>query len=703
MVVASCLVGMPAAVARPEATAPTRTAAPASPITVTLLGVTPRLPDPTPSTDPIVFTAQITNTSSEPLTDATLHLERSNPIVRADVLQGAVGGKSLGDIWEPPVEQSDIVATLDPGQSVTRTLTTLPDPSGLCLCQTGVYAVDVVAVATSSSDGSQVRSTARTFIPSFQSKPAPVRVSWIWPLIDRPHRGVSPSVFTDDDLATSASTGGRLDRALKTIELLPDSVRVSLVVDPELIDALSVMAKGYTVRTSAGTTKGTGGPAAQAWLDRLKTIAPREDISLTGYADPDVDAVVNTGLSWSPSLDPQVAARVIKWLGQRSSTISWPVGETLTDRGLDSVVANGSSLVILKDSVLASGTGQVLAPNALAPLPSAGGNAHALVTDTGMEASVAKALSSAGAVNRNQQLTTLLAQLAVRAAGQPDESDYAVLVPPRAVDVQPTQAAAVINSSSQEAWAKSITPAQALATVEPVDHGSLKPSSVSAAAGARMRKVAAAIAAEDSFRDCLASDDAATLLAGYGPAIQRAQSSAWRADPVGGSAYVATITAGINGLRAGIRLVQPPNSQYTLASSDAPLYITVENALTRPVRIRIRVTPALGVQGFSATPRGAQTIPAARDGKPTRITIKVPAHVERTGRFRITVQLETPSGGALGRAVPLKVRSNAFGTLALWITGIAFAILVLAILIRLLRRVRARRRKRPVATIAPAT
>lgn len=320
-----------------------------------------------------------------------------------------------------------------------------------------------------------------------------------------------------------------------------------------------------------------------------------------------------------------------------------------------------------------------------------------------MEASVTKALSSAGAANRNQPLTTLLAQLAVRAAGQPDQSHYAVLVPPRSVDVQPTQAAAVINSSSQEAWAKSITPAQALATVEPVDHGSLKPATVNAAAGARMRKVAAVTAAEDSFRGCLASDDAAILLAGYGPAIQRAQSSAWRADPVGGTAYVGTITAGINRLRAGIRLVQPPNSQYTLASSDAPLYITVENSLARPVRIRIRVTPALGVQGFSAAPHGAQTIPAARDGNPTRITIKVPAHVERTGRFRITVQLETPSGGALGRAVPLKVRSNAFGTLALWITGIAFAILVLAILIRLLRRVRARRRKRPVPTIAPAT
>ncbi len=670
---------------------------------MTLVGLTPRLPASSPSVDPIVFTVQVTNTGSAAVSELSLQLQRGDPLTRTDYLEQAINGQPLNQDTMQYTAAQPVADTLAPGKSITAAVRTVADPTGLCLCNSGVYAVDVVASAISSDD-SQVRGSARTFLPSFLAKPEPVQVSWIWPLIDRPHRGVSPAVFTDDELAVSVRPGGRLDRALRTIEVLPPAIRVTLVVDPELIDALSVMATRYTVRTSSGTTKGTGGPAALAWLERLKRLAPREDVSLTAYADPDVDAVVNAGLSWSPSLDSQVRATVTKWIGQPTSTVAWPAGEVLTDRGLDSVVANGSSLVVLKDTALAHGTGQAHAPDALAPLPSAGGDAQALVTDTGMQTSVAKALSTAGVANGNQSLTTLLAQLAVRAAGQPDRSHYAVLVPPRSVDVLPAQAAAVITSSSRASWASPVTPAQALATVQPVDRGSLKPSAdVNGQASARMRRVAAAIAAEDSFRDCLASDDAATLLAGYGPAIQRAQSSAWRSDPAGGAAYLAGITAGINRLRAGVRLVQPPNSQYTLASSDAPLYITVENSLPRPVRIRVKVTPALGVQGFSATAHGAQTIPAARDGKPTRITVKVPAHVERSGRFRITVQLETPSGGALGRAVPLKVRSNAFGTLALWITGIAFAILVLAILIRLLRRVRAHRRKRAAATIAPAT
>jgi hypothetical protein len=95
--------------------------------------------------------------------------------------------------------------------------------------------------------------------------------------------------FTDDELAQSVSPGGRLDRALTTVEDLPPSIRVTLVIDPELIDALSTMVSGYKIVVGRTVVTGSGGPPARAWLDRLKRVAARNDVSLTGYADPDVD------------------------------------------------------------------------------------------------------------------------------------------------------------------------------------------------------------------------------------------------------------------------------------------------------------------------------------------------------------------------------------------------------------------------------
>jgi hypothetical protein len=680
------------------------TAAPSSePLSVTILDVTPRLPDATKLDQKITVSVRVTNTSSAPLSDVTLRLDRGDPLVREDLLQAAINGAPLNQATVFYTPTQPVASTLAAYGSVTAVVHTEAgsDLGGLCLCQQGVYPVDAVATAADPY-GSVVQGSARTFMPSFPAaQPEPVRVTWLWPLIDRPHRDVAPSTFTDDSLAHSVSPGGRLDRALATIEGLPPSIRVTLVIDPELIDALSTTVSGYKIAVGRTLVNGTGGPAARAWLDRLKRVAVRNDVSLTGYADPDVDAIANAGLSWSPTLDPQVAARVTAVLGEAGSDVAWPVNEVLNNRGLDSVVGNGASLVLLRDTVLQGGAGQAQTLDALAPLPSFGGRARALVTSTPMQRSVARALAPAAAAYHNPALTVLLSQLAIRAAADSTRQHFVVLAPPRGVNTDPDLATQVIRATSQESWARPTTPSQAVRTFAAIDHGTLKTIADSThATRSRMRAVSGVISDVDSFRDCLSNADAATLLGGYASAIQRAQSSAWRTHPASGRLYVARLAARIDALRAGVRLVQPRNAQYTLASSDAPLYVTVENTLPTPVHIRIKVTPGLGVQGFTTERIGVQTIPAANGRAASRKTVKVPAHVERSGRFQITVTLQTPSGGALGRSIPLRVHSTALGGVALWITSSALVILVVAILMRIIRRFRSGPRRTPQTSLA---
>src|SRR5262249_29603347 len=55
---------------------------------------------------------------------------------------------------------------------------------------------------------------ARTFLPFWPGKPAertvkPLKIGWVWPLIDVPQRGACAALLTND-LAASVAPGGRL-------------------------------------------------------------------------------------------------------------------------------------------------------------------------------------------------------------------------------------------------------------------------------------------------------------------------------------------------------------------------------------------------------------------------------------------------------------------------------------------------------------
>ena len=95
------------------------------------------------------------------------------------------------------------------------------------------------------------------------------------------------------------------------------------------------------------------------------------------------------------------------------------------------------------------------------------------------------------------------------------------------------------------------------------------------------------------------------LLAGFNNGIRRAESSAWRTDPAGGSALVRNLQNRIDSLTGAVHLVQPAVGTYSLSSSDSPVVVTVSNQLPRPVTVLVGVTPAAGVIGFQAPGAGA--------------------------------------------------------------------------------------------------
>jgi hypothetical protein len=79
-------------------------------------------------------------------------------------------------------------------------------------------------------------------------------------------------------------------------------------------------------------------------------------------------------------------------------------------------------------------------------------------------------------------------------------------------------------------------------------------------------------------------------------------------------------------------------------------------------------------------------------------TFDLLAYTQRAGRFSVHLQLTAPDGRALGPPFQLIVNSTAYGAVTIAITLTALAVLGVAIVVRLVRRLQARRAGRPTVT-----
>jgi len=673
-------------------------------VQLTVLSVTPSTPVRSQTPQPLTVAIKLTNTTDQSFDKLVIKGERGNPIDGQRALEQAIADPRPPDsqLAGAFTTKQPVTASLGPRSSTTArypsTTSTIAANAGLCMCQNRIYPLYFTAHTTDPSGGDLVVGSAQTYVPAFgDSAPRPVRVSWVWPIIDRPHRLTADAsrstpatrpVFIDDNLAASVATG-RLDRVLRVVETAGRLVAMTLVIDPELIDELAVMSAGpYQYQSGAKQLLGAGSEAAARWLTRLRRALDANHglaVELTPPADPDVESLTRNGLAWTVGLSRSAEARVNGALGGRrtSTDIAWPIGGSLGSDTLTAVVRQGARTVVLSDAALPADAKKATAPNALASLQTPAGPVLAAVTASRIQRYVAPVLSVGG--TGRADLPKLVAEVAIRAVEEGATSPYVVIVPPREIDPSEIAAQAIL-ATAHEFWSTSLTLSAATPpTVQPVDHGQLLPP---AADGATL-SVATIDAAEKFTRlvpalsTMLSSTDANTLLGSLPEAIQRAESSAWRADPAAGARYADQLNQRIDAIASGVEILKPSGGTYTLASSSSPLPLVIRNNLDVPVFVRVRVTSVNGLPGFSAAEVVRQAIPPKQ-----RVTLHIPTHVERSGRFVVQAVLYTPNGVPLGSPVILSVHSTALGAIGVIITVSAAAVLLLALLIRFIRRVR---------------
>ncbi|MFI1915793.1 DUF6049 family protein [Nocardia sp. NPDC020380] len=294
----------------------------------------------TATSDPyFVVSGTVTNIGDRNVDDIAIRVQRTAAVTNPSGLRSSLRLEQSN--YDITGEFQDVADRLTPGQrkqfSLTvavRSGTDLPDGvSALDITSPGVYPL-LLNVNGQPAYGGQARLDDARFLlpvlgipadpnanktdnPAPPAAPAapPVATTLIWPLADRPRlvagRPGAPdnhALLTDDDLASSLATGGRLDQLLSALEgaLKPDSGHdknltgaLCLAVDPDLLITVSDMTNGYQVLASPSdpdgpTRAGTGDKAAKAWLDRLRAIAPRLCVVALPFAQADPSALAAT-------------------------------------------------------------------------------------------------------------------------------------------------------------------------------------------------------------------------------------------------------------------------------------------------------------------------------------------------------------------------------------------------------------------------
>jgi Family of unknown function (DUF6049) len=666
-----------------------------SSVRASVLGVAPSTPAPTDTPQLLTVELRLLNTTDQTLNGLRVLGDRGNPINSQAALDAAIAQPRPPDPFlDSPIKPvQDVLTNLGAGAStvvkfVTRTSRQRGD--GLCLCADAIYPLYFTIHYLDVSGTDRTVGTVQTYLPAFgTTTPQPVQVSWVWPLIDRPHRLDSDTVFFDDELATSVSTG-RLDRALRVVEQVGPDVPMTLVLDPELLDELAVMSTGrYLVQTSptARPTAGTGANQAAAWLDRLSTVLTADralDVRFTAPADPEIDSLTAHGLSWNPALGPAAEARVENALAgfTAPTTLAWPATTTVHPATLSALQARGVSTVLLGSRALTGLHEATFGGRAgvdLADVEVSGSRPLAAVATAQVTQAAAAAVSLGS--DTGAALPVLVAQVALRAAAQPEGTGYVVVQAPRYVDPADGAAAAIV-ATTKVFWAHPVTIAAAVASLPAVTARLADPTAAGLSA-ATISTVSRAAAVERVVTSMVSPTGADVLLAGLAPATQRVESSAWLADPQLGGGVSSRFAAHLVGLISGVYLVRPKTGTYTLASANSPLPLAVHNGLDAAVQVRVEVSAANAAPGLSAEDIGVRSIAAH-----TTVTLHVPLRVERSGRFQVRAQLLTPAHAPLGAPVYLSVHSTALGTIGLVITVAAGAVLLIALLVRLVARLR---------------
>jgi Family of unknown function (DUF6049) len=590
----------------------------------------------------------------------------------------------------------------------------------------------------------------KTFLPwappGTASNGVPTQVAWIWPLIDRPHHTAS-GAWADDKLAPELAPNGRLTNLLAAGTAAQDQqpvakhstvrdVPVTWAIDPMLVSDVKAMTSPYKVTVGSKATVGTGTPNAKTWLAGLRTavVAPNAAVMSLPFADPDVVPAFHHGFATTIGQASTVGRTIVTQDLDVNPLpgYSWPPGGLADQHAVNGLAAAGDTPLVLSDVSLPFSPPPKVTPTARTELTTGATTVTAVLSDSFLSNDV-----DAGAATPSYApvaLQRFLAETLMIQVEQPAAPARAVVIAPdQRWDPSASYAKELLSDTGRVPWIQPVSLSSvASATPTPVGtptNGASPPAGASAtpsapsstgavptistpptptvqrgpltypASGDRAQLPAgylhrAAVVRDDidNFNSILPADS--PLTRDYATAVQEALSSAWRRPHLGvATARLAALTDLVRGQMQQVRITSKAGSYVTLTSHDGKVPITISNNLGTQVTVTVQLQSH---EQLTLSNHGEKSVPIPPH---QQTLVYVNAAAKTSGVFPVTVRLLAPNGNPYdaddinnNAVTTLYVRSTAYGTITLIITGGATAALMIAVAIRLVRRARTARR-----------
>jgi hypothetical protein len=670
---------------------------------VVIDSVTPQLARPGGT---VTVTGTVTNESGGPLSGLSIQLRSSaSPLTYRGELNSYAGGSLAIDA---PVGTPVPIGGSLPSGATAAWRVSLP-VNAVGMTQFGVYplaaqAVDVIGLPLG---------TDRTFLPFWPGAAAagvtqPLKIAWVWPLIDTPQQGMC-AALTSDSLAGSVAAGGRLDTLLTSGAAYSARARLTWAVDPGLLNSVSTMTGPYRVGGAAdcvGGVRHQASSAAAQWLSTLRSGTSGQQIFVTPYDDVDVAALTHQGLdsdlrtafnqgrsagsallgrSFKPSAPTGTGSRATSQPAS-SGAIAWPADGAADSSVLGNLAVNGIGTVVLNSGEMPPAASGYTADDAVTSIPTtAGTNMRVLLADTTLTGILGSATSAPGSSFAVSQ--RFLAETAMIAAEDPGLARSVVVAPPRQWNPPAALASQLLSETVTAPWMAPTSLASlagsagsaAQTTRQPppdysVSHHELSP--------AYLKQVAALGAGLRLYKSILYRPQP-QYLNGLNAGVAATESSAWRGAPAarqGGENLLGRVAAYVSAVSRKVEVIN--SARVTLGGSSGKVPVSITNALPEAIQVRLQAT---GPSDGRLTVTGNQgLIPIGAD---TTQTIKLSVRSGAVGDTSIQLRLLGPDGVPLpGDPVSLGVQSTQFGTTLLVIIFAALGVLVLTAIGRAIRR-----------------
>ncbi|MFL6052601.1 MAG: DUF6049 family protein [Actinoallomurus sp.] len=611
------------------------------------------------------LTGQVQNQSDSAFERLTVRLHYSTQVVQSrGALQTYADGKGPDPI---PVGATRLLnAAVQPGGQQPWALS-MP-VSRMHLPRFGVYPISVEVL----NAVNEVVGRQRTLITYFPkgTTAAKTKVSWVWPVIDQPHRA-NDSTFVDDRLERVLGSGGRL---ADLVTAAAHSKMVSWLLDPALTDDAAAMAgkDGYTAK---GDIHKPHSVAADDWLKSLRSTLAGKRVIATPYADPDVMALSRAGMGQDikTATDEVPSALGRANLPPHSTSVAVPPDGLADQQTLANLVRAGASTILLNSTVLPNLQAQSYTANPLAQKPIGGKNVKLIAYDD----TINKVLAAEGDEGVALAEQRFLAETAMITNELPNHPRTVVIVPPRRWSPGLTFAKDVLSLSAHAPWMSQVPLSTVEAQKKPEPRTFLPQKGQAGLPKRYLQQVKDLSAPVRQFTMIFESP-----VSGFPLGVARIESSAWSDQTRSGSRLRQTLENELHTAQGKITVL---NDHFDLAGKSGQVPITISNELEHgTVKIKLHAYSQNDTRLHVEGPGQKQSEITLEAGHKEQVNLYMKAAAN--GPAYVYLQLLGPDGQPFAATRVLQVRATAYGRTALLITGVSLAVLFVGVGYRMIRR-----------------